>query len=293
VLHAFHTGNATHLSRWAADLSTSSETTTFFNFLASHDGIGATPARGILGDDEVQSLVDLTHAHGGHVSFRDNPDGTRSVYELNISYFDALSNPSSDEPQATQVARFIASQAIILALAGVPGIYVHSMLGSRNYHAGVELTGRFRSINREKFERAALEAELADPNSLRSQVFRRYAHLLRARAGQVAFCPDSSQSIVSASDALFVLLRTSPDSREQVLCVHNVSGATQPLEIAPEALSIEPGTQMRDLLSGEAFTVDWGGALAITVAPYQVLWLRVGPTAHEDNTDSGQKHRLF
>ncbi len=68
----------------------------------------------------------------GRVGYKTNADGSRSVYELNISYFDAISNPATEEPQLLQVARFLASQAMMLALAGVPGIYVHSLLGSRS-----------------------------------------------------------------------------------------------------------------------------------------------------------------
>ncbi|RLC54282.1 MAG: sugar phosphorylase, partial [Chloroflexota bacterium] len=131
VLHAFHSGTAAYLSEWAATLSTPSDSTTFFNFLASHDGIGVRPAEGILSPAEVQALVERTLAHGGYVSYKANPDGSQTVYELNISYFDALSDPNGPEPLDWQVRRFLASQAIMLSLAGVPGIYVHSLFGSR------------------------------------------------------------------------------------------------------------------------------------------------------------------
>ncbi len=40
VLHAFHRADATALTRWAASLDHISNTSTYFNFLASHDGVG-------------------------------------------------------------------------------------------------------------------------------------------------------------------------------------------------------------------------------------------------------------
>src|SRR5215211_1459053 len=40
VLHTLYTGNSRILSQWAAALTLPSSQTTFFNFLASHDGIG-------------------------------------------------------------------------------------------------------------------------------------------------------------------------------------------------------------------------------------------------------------
>jgi glucosylglycerate phosphorylase len=133
VLHAYLTGSARYLTAWAQQLSLPSTKVTFFNFLASHDGIGLNPARGILSEEEILEMVARVEAHGGLVSSKTNPDGTQSPYEMNISYFDALSDPNSAEPVEVQVQRFLGSQAILLAMAGLPGIYVHSLLGSRNW----------------------------------------------------------------------------------------------------------------------------------------------------------------
>jgi sucrose phosphorylase len=57
TLHAFHAGSAEVLTKWAATLSTPSIQTTFFNFLASHDGIGLMPARGMLSDDDISKMA--------------------------------------------------------------------------------------------------------------------------------------------------------------------------------------------------------------------------------------------
>src|SRR5688572_20927545 len=57
LLHTLHTGNSRVLSKWATGLTLPSTQTTFFNFLASHDGIGVNPARGILPDDEIDALI--------------------------------------------------------------------------------------------------------------------------------------------------------------------------------------------------------------------------------------------
>ena len=46
--HALITGSAVYLTQWADSLRTLSEETTFFNFNASHDGIGIRPVSGIL-----------------------------------------------------------------------------------------------------------------------------------------------------------------------------------------------------------------------------------------------------
>ena len=273
VFHAFLSGDATYLSEWAAGLSSPSGSATFFNFLASHDGIGVRPVEGILSPAEVQSLVERVKAHGGFVSYKTNADGSQSVYELNISYFDALSDPDGPEPLDLQARRFLASQAIMLSLAGVPGIYVHSLFGSRSDPAGVEQTGRYRSINRAKFRRDELERELADLSSLRHQVFYPYLHLIRTRAAHPAFHPNGPQQVLSVHPALFVLLRTTPDGDTSLLCIHNVSNAEIPFSASLALFPFPHSGQVRDLITGATFPVDTSGDLSLRVAPYQVLWL--------------------
>jgi glycosidase len=271
VMHSLLTGSATALSAWAANLESPPQAT-FFNFTASHDGIGVMPARGLLSESEVQGLVEATLAHGGRVSYKTNPDGSRSVYELNISYFDALSSPTADEPLEVQVDRFLASQAMMLALAGVPGIYVHSLLGSRSWQDGVARTGHNRTINREKLHRADLEQELANPASLRSHVFSAYQRLLRARASDPALHPQGSQRVVVLDPAVFCLIRTAPDGHSQVLCAHNVSDEPRVLSIQPDVVGFPAGS-WQDLLSGETYSVQ-GDQFPLALAPYQTRWLK-------------------
>ncbi len=234
--------------------------------------------------------MDQVIAHGGKVSYRTNLDGSQSVYELNISYFDALSDPAADEPQELQVQRFLASQAMMLALQGVPGIYFHSLFGSRSWPAGVIETGHHRSINRQKLQRNKLEAELSDPDSIRSQVFEVYSHLLRQRAAHPAFHPHGRQEVLFDNKALFILLRSSPDGAEEILCVQNISNQVQdyrlPAAIASTSsqhdhdLTGLPTKSVRslgliDLVSGRSYNAEDGAVL--TLEPYQTLWLAPYP----------------
>ncbi len=207
TLHAFLTGDATRLTHWAASLNTPSDQTTFFNFLASHDGIGLRPLEGILSIGEIEMMAERVVAHGGRVSYKANSDGSRSPYELNIVYFDALNNPVADEPASTQIDRFLAGQAILLALRGVPGIYVHSLFGSRNWEEGVAQTGHNRTINRRKFQRDELLSLLSEPTSVPHGVFTRYKHLIECRIHEAAFHPTAPQAVLDVHPTLFVLLR--------------------------------------------------------------------------------------
>ena len=263
VLHALWRGSSTLLAQWASGLTLPSRRVTFFNFLASHDGIGLNPVRGILPPEEIEALVDGVLERGGEVSAKRNLDGSESPYELNINYFDALEGGAAEDV-GRQVDRFLVAQAILLALRGVPGIYFHSLFGSRGCPEGVWQTGAKRAINREKLERADLEAELARPGSLRRAILERFLHLIAVRAGCAGFHPHGEQQVVPAGDGVLALWRASPEGKEAVVCLHNLRPQPQSVSnvVAAEA--------MRDLLTGERLQT----AERIALGPYQVRWLR-------------------
>lgn len=277
VLHALHTGDARCLTEWAAGLE-APPSATFFNFIASHDGIGVRPAEGLLSSDQVQALVDRTLAHGGQVSYKTNTDGSKSVYELNITLYDALNNSQAPD-QEVDVRRFLASQVILLSLAGVPGIYVHSLFGSRNCYECAAQTGRARSINREKFRRADLEAQLADSDSVQHQVLGGYLHLLRQRAAHPAFHPSGGQRVLPLHDAVLAVLRTPPQSLtlggagETLLCLVNTSSDSHSIQVDAAAWDLPVTQSWRDLIGGSSYSLQ-EGHLYLTLEGYQALWLQ-------------------
>ena len=256
ILHTFHTGNASHLSNWASTLALPSNRVTFFNFCASHDGIGVTPVRGILSDAEIEAMADRVQALGGFVSYKANGDGSQNAYELNISYLNALAVPDVVESDEWVAQRFLASQAIMLALRGVPGIYFHSLFGSQNWPEGVQLTGRNRSINRKKLQRSQLEYELE--SGLRQRVFSGYCELLKLRTAEKAFHPIGDQTILKLHPAIFAILRG--HQGEQVLCLHNVS---------PDAIFLKLPFAGVNLLTDTAVSHH------INLEPYQVAWIKL------------------
>jgi len=263
VLHALWKGSSTLLAEWASGLSLPSRQVTFFNFLASHDGIGLNPVRGILPPEEIEALVQGVLERGGEVSAKRNPDGSESAYELNINYFDALAGGAAEDV-GQQVDRFLVAQAILLALRGVPGIYFHSLFGSRGWPEGVRRTGAKRSINRQKLARADLEAELARPGSLRRAILERFLHLITVRAGCKGFHPHGEQQVVSAGEGVLALRRASPEGEEAVLCLHSLRPRPQWVS------SVGAAGVMRDLVTGERLQT----AERIPLGPYQVRWLR-------------------
>lgn len=268
ILHAITSGKATTLSEWAASLEKPSDSTAFFNFTASHDGIGLRPAEGILSDAEVNQLVERAKAHGGDAKLRRLPDGSTKPYELNLNYFDALSDPAAGEPVEHQVRRFMVSQAIQMAFIGVPGIYIHSILGSRNWPEGVTLMGDGRGINREKLPVDQVETELAETGSRRQQVMAVYRQLLTCRIQETAFHPNGPQQVLALDPAVFALLRTSPDGTEHVVAIHNV--ADHPITLDLTGIPLPSVHSYTDLLTGQR--VEAGSPCHVD--SYQITWLK-------------------
>jgi sucrose phosphorylase len=272
LLHTFQTGNTETLSKWAKTLIPPSETTAFFNFLDSHDGIGLLGARGILSESEIDEMTETVKAHGGFVSMRDNGDGTESPYELNITWFSALNREDAGESLDLQVDRFVASRAVALALKGVPGIYLLSMFGSRNDVEAVYQEDSKRSINRGRIQEKDLFEAFGDPDSIPARVAKRYVKLLEIRVNEKAFHPKGEQEILDLAPNLFAVLRTSPDRNSRVLSLINVTKETVILSVPLDAVGFAGG-EMRDLCSGEQFAPGVG-PWEFRLDPYQVRWLR-------------------
>ncbi|MEL6268271.1 MAG: sugar phosphorylase [Chloroflexota bacterium] len=261
VLHTMAAGDTTHLTRWAGSLAPAGDRTTFFNFTASHDGIGLRPVTGLLSDDEVQALVQRTEAHGGQVSYKNNSDGSQSPYEMNITYFDAITDPQvTAQTPDVAVKRFIVAQAIALSLAGVPGIYFSSLFGGRNWTAGVAQTGRARTINRRKYDYSTLTADLTG-DTLRQQVFTAMMALLEQRRNTPACHPLAAQTVLDVGPSVFAVLRQTGDGEHGLLALHNVTG--QPVTVTVPA----------DVVNRYAWDAGERSLDGLTLLPYEVLWI--------------------
>jgi sucrose phosphorylase len=271
VLHAIQNGDAGALTRWADTLEAPSETTTFFNFLDSHDGIGVMGARGILSEEEVEDLCERVVEHGGFVSYKANFDGSESAYELNTTWFSALNGRDSGEDRSLQVDRFIASRAVALMLQGVPGIYLPSLIGHRNDTEAVFREGSLRSINRSAIDERRLFEVLEKPDGVPARIAGRYVDLLERRIAEPAFHPHARQRVLDLDRRVFAVLRTASDASSQILCLVNVSDARCSVEV-PLTEVAWSGAGVVDLVNGDAMVVE--GRLVVNLQSYQVRWLK-------------------
>jgi sucrose phosphorylase len=267
LLHGLLNQTASHLTRWAASLRDLPKGCTYFNFTASHDGIGVRPLEGILDDAELAGLVRAVEERGGRVSARSQPDGSLRPYELNITYVDALSDPSTPE---LGEERFLCSQAVALAMRGIPGIYFNSLVGTRNDERGFAETGQNRTLNRRKWDLDALKMEIDNPKSPHARIFTRFIRMLRRRNAHPAFHPDGPQRVFDVGPGFFAFSRTAPDGSETVTCLYSFKGEKQTLDAAALP-SMGGASDFLDILTGR--TVSTVGGKPLAFKPYQALWL--------------------
>lgn len=258
VLHAIHTRNARTLCQWAQGLSEARVgDTTWFNFLASHDGIGLNPLRGILPEADILRLVDALQAEGARVNWKNNPDGTRSPYEINVTYMDALS--ARHDSDATRLARFLLAHALLLTFPGVPAIYIQSILGARNDEEGVARLGYNRAINRQKYTEAEITAALQTEGNLRHDTWKQLGELITRRRQHTAFHPDSAFTARCINDEVLEIIRTA-ENGESVAALFNLSDQWQVISYDASGCC--------DVISGTTINT-----ASLTLAPWQAMWL--------------------
>lgn len=258
VLHSIHSENVQALCQWAQTLELPSTETTWFNFLASHDGIGLNPLRGILPEKEILTLVENLQNEGAKVNWKNNPDGTRSPYEINVTYLDALSPQRISDDE--RIARFVLAHALLLSFPGVPAIYVHSILGSRNDYDGVERLGYNRAINRRKFQEGEIDAELEDASQLRTKIYNALTRMIAIRRQQGVFHPDSNAIFSMPNEHVLKLVRTSAVG-EKITAFFNFQNRVQ--------------TLFDDISSGVELLTDSNITNSVlTLNPWQVMWIK-------------------
>ncbi|MDR2760142.1 MAG: sugar phosphorylase, partial [Spirochaetaceae bacterium] len=226
VLHAAVSGDAGPLRTWAGNLAVP-QGGVFLNFLASHDGVGLTPAQGLVDTAAFAATIEEAKKRGALVSYKSGACGP-VPYELNCSYVEVVApealgkNLPEGEAVKLRARAFLAAQGVLLALPGLPAIYFHSWIGSPAWREGPALLGSNRAINREKPPIDRVEKELEDPASLRYHIYRGLSRLLEFRGSEGALSPEIPHQVPEAPGPVFVVLRGPGPNGRWVLCMQNL-----------------------------------------------------------------------
>ena len=267
LLNTLLTGNCLYLKRWLMSMPPSQDGTMYFNFIASHDGIGLRPAEGLLSERELDNLISTVESFGGKISWRTTDDGIQKAYEMNISLYDAMQGTIKGKDQ-WNFERFICAHTIMFGLEGIPGIYIHSLLGTQNDYQKLSNTHHNRSINRRRWQENDLEEALNNKELHHGKVLSTLKSLLNIRIKQPAFHPNATQFTLHLGLQLFGFWRQSHDRKQSIFCVSNITN--QPMTLPLSELNLIITESWIELISKTVITEL---SEEIILAPYQTVWI--------------------
>ena len=267
ILFTLLGGNCSQLRKWSMTMPPAQEGNAYFNFLASHDGIGLRPVEGKLDSTELYKLIDKMRESGGRISYKTSQWGEEIPYEINITYLDSLKS-TFDGDESFQIKRFICAHTIMLAMEGIPAIYIHSFLGTENDYNAIAAGGENRSINRFIWNKKDIYKILEDKNSNNFYIMSKLNNLLKIRSKQPAFHPNATQFTLNLGDEVFGLWRQDKKRKQSIFSISNVTSKSVRLSL--QKINLIETEKWIDLISEEALKdIDDD----ILLKPYQSLWI--------------------
>lgn len=150
MIHTLEKNSNKAILKWAKEIISKGYKTV--NMLGCHDGIpvldlkgkevNGTYNKGLLEDNEIESIMDTVIERGGRVKNLYDPSGNKiSYYQVNATFFSALGENE---------AKLLLARAIQLFMPGIPQVwYLDIFAGKNNYKAADEGgTGAHKEINR-------------------------------------------------------------------------------------------------------------------------------------------------
>ncbi len=267
LLHTLMSGDSSAITRWQMAMPPAQNGTTYFNFIASHDGIGLRPVENLLSSAQKDALITSCQSQDARINWRTLPDGSQSAYEINIALFSACGTTHAGTDD-WQIARFICAHTIMFGLEGIPGLYIHSLIGTPNDLARAENSGQNRCINRHQWDFSKLTTELSNPSSTHHLVYTQIDKLLRLRSKQRAFHPNATQFTLQLGKHIFGFWRQSIDRQQSIFCISNITNQKQSVNV--QDINLVNTQKWYDLLSAETLDED---KVNIQLMPYQTVWI--------------------
>ena len=221
LLEAIYSSKVDLLNNWLSNWVELPNNTSLLNFTASHDGVGLRALEGIMDKDRIHKLLVESEKRGGLVSHRRTSNGEDQPYELNLSWWSAMSD-SGDESTRFQFERFFLSQVFTLSLKGVPAFYLPSILASPNDVETFSKTGQRRDLNREKFEADNLLELLKNFDSSASKNISYLNHVVKVRSRLKAFHPESPMKCLTFNKDNYIIIKRG-NSHQIVYAIYNIS----------------------------------------------------------------------
>ena len=267
ILYTLVSGDCSQLRKWSMTMPPAQEGNAYFNFLASHDGIGLRPVEGRLNPGQLNKLISRMKSSGAKISYKTSQFGEEIPYEINITYLDGLKSTFEGDSNY-QVERFICAHVIMFAMEGIPAIYIHSLLGTKNDYDAIDLGEENRSINRYKWNKMELYTVLKNKSSLNYKILSKLNKILNIRSKQPAFHPNATQFTLNLGNNIFGIWRQDKKREQSIFSITNITSKTILLSL--EKVNLIETEKWFDLISGNSLKSIKN---KISIKPYQSLWI--------------------
>ena len=139
-----------------------------------------------------------------------------------------------------------------------------------------------RAINRTKWQEKELLRRIAS-RRIPARAFRTLTRVLRNRRRCSAFHPEAAQRVPDFGPEIFAVERVSPDGRQAVLCLSNLTGQRRPVHLDRSREHSFRGGPWRCLISERRR----GSNDRVLLAPYETVWLLRGPLSPPTGSSGG------
>ena len=178
VIDAIENKRGDYLKKWACEIVDDNISTV--NMLGCHDGIPLLDLKGLLPDEDIESLIDRIVSRGGMVK---NLHGQKNIYyQVNATYYSALGE--SDE-------KMLLARAVQMFMPGKPQVWYLDLFAGKNDHEAVKRAGEsgHKEINRTNLSAEDIAA------GLKKEVVQKQLELLRFRNTHKAFAKGAKVTI--------------------------------------------------------------------------------------------------
>ena len=185
IIDAIEHKRGNYLAAWAKEVVEKKISTV--NMLGCHDGIPLLDLKGLLPEDDIQSLIDLIVSRGGMVK---NLHGQKNLYyQVNATYYSALGELDQ---------KMLLARAIQMFMPGKPQIWYLDLFAGKNDHEAVQRAGEsgHKEINRTNLS----GDQIAE--GLKKDVVQKQLALIRMRNTHKAFSEGAEVTISGEESSL-------------------------------------------------------------------------------------------
>ena len=188
VIDALERGDAGRLAAWAQETLDKGMVTV--NMLGCHDGIPLLDLKGLLPEEEIQTLINTVVARGGYV--KDLHGAKNMYYQVNATYYSALGEDDR---------KMLMARAIQLFMPGKPQIWYLDLFAGKNDHEAVAKAG---PGGHKEINRTNLTAEMIE-EGLKKEVVQRQLELLKLRNSCRAFSVNAKITVENPTPEKLVI----------------------------------------------------------------------------------------